>query len=136
MGAGVVGAVAILEASQLVAPYHRGVFDPTRVVVLTIAAALAVVWSVPFTTLAFRRMDEFQRAASKFAWYWGGSLGLLASLPIFAFIYLGGLHWLDPTRFHLGAGLGFAFWLGYVLAAGSTGLGFLVALGVWRITRR
>ena len=29
--------------------------------------------------LAFRRLDEFQQEAGKFAWYWGGSLGLAVS---------------------------------------------------------
>ena len=120
----------------MAAPHHHGAPPPAWIVGFTLATALAIAWAVVFATLAFRRLDEIQRAASKFAWYWGGSIGLAASLPFYVFIYLGGLHWLDPVHFHLGAELAFAFRLGYGLAAGSLGLGMLVALGVWRITRQ
>jgi len=136
MGAAVLGAAAIIYVPLFVAPHRRGAPDPTWIVAFTVATALAMAWTLGFATLAFRRLDEFQRAASKFAWYWGGALGLAVSLPVYSFILLGGLHWLDPTHFHLGAELAFAFRLGYGLAVVSMLLGFLVALGVWRITRQ
>jgi len=136
MGAAVLGAAVIVSVPVLVAPHRPRPPDPTWIVVVTVAATLAMAWAMGFVTLAFRRLDEFQRAAGKFAWYWGGSLGLAVSLPIYVFILLGGLHWLDPVHFHLGAELAVAFRLGYGLAVVSIGLGYLVALGVWRITRQ
>jgi len=130
------GGWTIVLAPHLVAPHQRGGPAPAWIVTFTLAAALAMVWAVVFSALAFRKLDEFQRAASKFAWYWGGSIGFAVSLPVFIFIYLGGLHWLDPAHFHLGADLAFAFRLGYGLAAVSVLLGFAVALGVWRLSKR
>jgi hypothetical protein len=127
--------MAIVLAPLLIA-HRRGGSDPTWIVTVSLAVALAMAWAVAFAALAFNRLDEYQRAASKFAWYWGGSIGLAVSAPVYAFIGLGGLHWLDPARFHLGPELGFAFRLGYGLAAGSIALGFLVALAFWRVTRR
>ncbi len=134
--AGLVGGWAIVFAPLVVARHQHGAPPPEWIVIITVAAALAMIWACLFATLAFRQLDEYQRAASKFAWYWGGSIGLAASLPVFMFIYMGGLHWLDPARFHLGAELAFAFRLGYGLAAVSVALGFFVALAVWRIAKR
>jgi hypothetical protein len=136
VAAGFLGAAAIIEAPLLVAPHQHGAPAPAWTVAFTLAAAFAIAWAMVFATLAFRRLDEFQRAASKFAWYWGGTIGIAVSLPIYVFVYLGGLHWLDPAHFHLGAELAFAFRLGYGLAILSLLLGFLVGLGVWRITRQ
>jgi hypothetical protein len=136
MVAGMLGAIAIIYGAKFVAPQAHGAPQPTWIVTFTLASALAAAWAMVFATLAFRRLDEFQRAASKFAWYWGGTLGLVVSLPAYVFVYLGGLHWLDPAHFHLGAELAFAFRLGYGIAVVSLLLGFLVALGVWRITRQ
>jgi hypothetical protein len=133
---GVIGASAIIGVAKFAAPHHHGAPAPAWIVTFTIAAALAIAWAIVCATLVFRRLDEFQRAASQFAWYWGGSIGIGLSLPIYVFVYLGGLHWLDPAHFRLGADLAFAFRLGYGLAAVSLLLGFLVALGVWRIIRQ
>ena len=135
-GTGFVGAVAILYGAVFLAPHHPGAPDPQRITIMSLAGAVSVVWAMVFATLAFRQLDEYQRTASKFAWYWGGLVGLVVSVPIYIFILLGGLHWLDPARFHLGADLAMAFRLGYAVAIFPMLLGFLVALGVWRITRR
>jgi hypothetical protein len=133
---GIAGATAIVVAPRLLAPQRHAAADPVWIVTVTIAAALAMAWAIAFAALAFRRLDEFQQAASKFAWYWGGSIGIGVSLPIYVFVLLGGLHWLDPARFHLGADLALAFRLGYGLAMASIGLGFLAGLAFWRLTRR
>ena len=132
----VAGALAILWGAILLGPHHTGAPDPVRIVVISLASGLSIAWTFVFATLAYRQLDEYQRAASKFAWYWGGVAGLAASLPVYVFVQLGGLHWLDPAHFHLGLQLALAFQLGYGLAVVSMLLGFLVALGVWRITRR
>ncbi|HWE98869.1 MAG TPA: hypothetical protein VG248_03645 [Caulobacteraceae bacterium] len=133
----VVGATAIVAAPHFFAPRrHASPPEPAWIVTLTIATALAIAWATAFSVLAFRRLDEFQQAASKFAWYWGSTIGMGVSLPIYVFVLLGGLHWLDPARFHLGADLAVAFRLGYGLAVASAGIGFLAALTFWRLTRR
>ena len=46
---------------------------------LAIAYAAAI-WLAAFSLLAWRRQDEFERAAQKFSWVFGGLFGLLASL--------------------------------------------------------
>src|ERR1022692_4883843 len=113
VAAGLLGGWAIALAPFAAASHRAGAPTPGWIIAVTLAAALAMIWACVFATLAFRKLDEFERAASKFAWYWGGSIGFAASLPMFMFIYMGGLHWLDPARFHLGAELAFAFRLGY-----------------------
>jgi hypothetical protein len=133
---GIVGATAIIVAPRLFAPGRHAPPDPAWIVTVTIAATVGIAWAMAFAVLAFRRLDEFQQAASKFAWYWGGSIGIGVSLPIYVFVLLGGLHWLDPSRFHLGADLALAFRLGYGLAMSSVGIGFFAALAFWRLTRR
>ena len=45
-----------------------------------ILAYIAGVWLIVFSLLAWRRQDEYVRAAQKFSWIFGGLLGLLASL--------------------------------------------------------
>jgi hypothetical protein len=134
--AGLLGGWAIVFAPLMIERHQRGAPSPEWIVILTASAALAMVWACIFATLAFRKLDEFQRAASKFAWYWGGTIGFAASLPVFFFTYMGGLHWLDPARFRLGADVALAFRLGYGLAAVSVTLGFFVGLAVWRIAKR
>jgi len=134
--AGVLGAW-IIAAAPLIALGRPGpVPTPTHIVVATLAAMAAIIWAVVFATLVFRRLDEFQQAASKFAWYWGGSIGLAASLPVYAFIAAGGLHWLDPANFHLGGNLLRAFVIGYGLPVIFQLAGFLAARGWWQVAKR
>ncbi len=96
---GAVGAVAVMFVPlSLFGPPHLPIYrDPTRLVVMSIMAAIAMAWNLVFAWLAFRAQDEFVQTASKFAWYWGGLIGLAVSMPIFAFIAWGGLHWLGPS---------------------------------------
>jgi hypothetical protein len=136
VAAGLLGGWAITLAPVVAARHSAGAQTPGWIIGCTLAAAVAMIWACVFATLAFRKLDEVERAASKFAWYWGGSIGFAASLPVFIFIHMGGLHWLAPARFHLGPELAFAFRLGYGLAAVSVMLGFLVGLAVWRFAKR
>ena len=48
--------------------------------VAAVVLGLLVVIAVGGTVLYWRRLDEAAREAHKFAWYWGGSLGLGASV--------------------------------------------------------
>jgi hypothetical protein len=135
---GILPAIAILLLPGLFFGFqHRGpIVVPARIVATTIAVASAMVWNLAFAVRAFRRTDEYFQTGSKFAWYWGGSLGLAATAPVYAFIGLGGLHWLFPDSFHLGADLFRAFVIGYTLPVVGMATGSMIAYGVWRTARR
>jgi hypothetical protein len=45
-----------------------------------ILSGIAVIWSVAFSCLSWRRLDEPSRAAHVSAWLWGGSSALFAIL--------------------------------------------------------
>jgi hypothetical protein len=107
-----------------------------RILAMTAVSAVAVGWLLWVAITCFRRMDEFRQAAAKFAWYWGGSVGVGLSTILYAFIGIGGLHWLDPADFHLGRDLFEAYVLGYMTAVLPILAGFLGARIWWRITKR
>ena len=130
------GALGLMVWPALVDRRFREPATGPWIVVITACATLAVVWTIVFVRLIWRRSDEYMREGSKFAWYWGGTLGLLASLPLYVFILSGGLHWLDPARFHLGKELAFAFRFGFGLAVAGQAAGFLIALAYWRWAKR
>ncbi len=134
---GVVGASAFLLVPLLVfgRPHTPIYQDPPRLIVWSLLVAAAMVWAVVFAWLAFGRTGEFEQTASKFAWYWGGSIGLAVSCPLFAFIAWGGLHWLMPSL-PVGPQLFRAFVMGYGLAVGAQLVGFLIARAWWRATKR
>jgi hypothetical protein len=132
--AAIVGALALMAASMLW--LGHGVADPgRRVVGMTAVSGLAVVWSLVFIARIWRRQDEFARAGSHFSWYWGGALGLLATLPVYVFIAEGGLHWLNP-QVPIGPHLFRAFVLGYGLAVGGLSIGMTIAWVVWWLRHR
>jgi hypothetical protein len=135
---GVAGAFAIFVLPVLaMGPAARGgAPTPERILVTTFAAAASVAWVVFFTRRMFVRLDEFQQQGSRVAWYWGGSLGLAASTPLYAFIGLGGLHWLWPATFHLGTDLYRAFVVGYMLPILCQVLGAVAVGAWWRLSRR
>lgn len=112
----------------------RGAFpSPPGVLLLRTGLTLAAcAWTIPFVLRIWRADDEYARAGSKFAWYWGGSLGLLLSLPAYVFLFSGGLNWLWPAAYHWGLTPGHAFQLGYLLPVVLQFLGFLAALAWWR----
>jgi len=132
----ILGAAAIVYAPVFLVgrPVH-GPIDPTRVVVWTLAAGLAMAWAVSFGVLVFRNQDEFAQQASRVGWYWGATLGLAVSLPAFVFIALGGLHWLWPGV-PAGRELERAFVAGYYRPVLLQAAGFLVARGWWRLSKR
>jgi hypothetical protein len=96
----------------------------------TVSIALGVAWVFVFAARTFSRTDEYLRDVDKTAWFWGGVGGLAASAPVFAFVGMGGLHWLDPAR-PFGPELGRAFILGYALLLFSQFAGYL-AVAAWR----
>lgn len=112
-----------------------GVSGPARILTWTATSALSVVWGFGLAWLLYRKGDEFEREASKFAWHWGGTAGLAISAPIYVFVMLGGLHWLDPNR-PMGRDLARAFGEGYGLAIVAQLLGFLAAYAWWKAAKR
>lgn len=131
------GALAVMVGSQM-AFGRMGPADigTVRVLIPAASAAIAIAWTFAMAVVAFRRLDEFQQEAGKFAWYWGGSVGLAVSAVGYVFIGQGGLHWLDPVHFHLGRDLFRAFQYGYLLGIGCPLLGFLGARLWWQAAKR
>ena len=136
LAAALIGGIAIAEAPLVLVgrPVVHGVVDPGRVVVWTIATALAMAWAVVFAVLLFRNQDEFGRQASQVGWYWGASLGLAVSAPVFVFVALGGLHGLWPGV-PAGRDLARAFVAGYYLPILLQVAGFLAVRTWWRLSK-
>lgn len=41
---------------------------------------VAMIWAAAMTMLHWKRLDEAARAAHRWAWYWGGSIGLAGAM--------------------------------------------------------
>ena len=132
-GIGMLGGMAICYLPFLIA-FGPG-FSGARVLAWTASSSAAMVWVFVYARLAFKRHDEFGREASKFAWYWGGTAGLAASMPLYVFIVLGGLHWIDPSR-PVRVDLARAFVMGFGLPVLAQLAGFLAVLMWWRLAKR
>ncbi|WP_304180035.1 hypothetical protein [Phenylobacterium aquaticum] len=131
---GVAGFFALMLLPMLI-PRSPGPPGVGRILVVTGLVALGVGWWAVFAVRIYRTQDEFWRTGERVAWHWGGLLGLLISVPVFVFIGLGGLHWLNPAT-DAGPLAARAFTSGYMLpvmlqAVGST----LVGLW-WRWAKR
>ena len=108
-------------------------------------AYAAGAWLAAFSLLAWKRQDEFERAAQKFSWVFGGLFGLLASLALLPVVTQPGmisplLGWLAAT---LTAPDGSppdpaapAFLLGAVYIALGQLVGFLVCWVGWHVAKR
>jgi hypothetical protein len=121
----------------LLAPYRVQRFTPLGWALLQSGLeVLVVAWSLPFVLLIWRRADEYMRERSKFAWYWGGTLGLMASVPVYMFILMGGLRWVWPALFHWGLAPAHALMIGFSVPVGIQFFGFIAAAVWWRLARR
>jgi hypothetical protein len=132
-----VGVIWVGPALLLSHPGAFGLATATRLLLRVLAATVAMAWAIIFAALAYRAQDEFTRDASKFAWYWGGALGVGVSAPIYVFIALGGLHLIGagpPAAERHAAFLGFAS--GYGLMAASLAVGFVIARLWWTVSKR
>jgi len=134
--AGWVGGWAIMSSPRLVLGVTAADVGTARVLIPTATTAIGIAWTLWMATLAFRHIDEFQREAGKFAWYWGGAIGLALSAVGYVFIGQGGLHWLDPAHYGLGRELFRAFQYGYLLCIGFPMAGFLLARLFWEVSKR
>ena len=135
---GIGGGLALLLLPLLVIgparPHAIVEINPVRVLAFT-AAAAAIGWVFAFTWLVFRQSDEFTREGSKFAWYWGGLIGIAASVPLYVFIALGGLHWLDSAS-PVGRELARAFVTGYCVLLFPQVAGVLAVSAWWWLAKR
>lgn len=132
--AGLGAALVMLGAQLLVgAPPPGQPPKLTQVIALTFAAIVVAVWAVWLSILVFRSLDEFQQEAGRFAWYWGGSLGMMVSVIGYVFVTMGGLHWLGAA---LPGGPQPAFRDGYFLAIGCQLAGFVAVRLWWQAAKR
>ena len=110
-----------------------------------LVAYAAAVWLAVFSLQAWKTQDEFERAAQKFSWVFGGLFGLMGSLALLPFVTQPGLltpllDWIaqalsspdssppDPTAP--------AFILGAIYIALGQLVGFLVCWVGWHIAKR
>lgn len=137
----VVGAVALMWWPLLLGrpPVHPAnapvIINGPRLLAITATSALGIAWVVFFGLRIWRKQDEFVQQGGKFAWYWGGTIGLLSTVPIYIFIGRGGLHWLWP-QIPASRELSRAFVMGYGLALFGLGVGVMTARVFWRLRNR
>jgi hypothetical protein len=55
---------------------------------MMVAAGVAVLWAALAMTLHWKRLDEAAKAAHRWAWYWGSSLGLMLAMVFAASAYM------------------------------------------------
>jgi hypothetical protein len=132
---GVVGGALLMLLPLAIPGSHGPGIRGDRILAWTAAVAAAMSWAFYFARLGFRASDEFRQEGMKFAWHWGAIGGLFLSAPIYTFIGLGGLHWLDPSL-PVGADLSRAFVMGYCLAIFPQVLGFQAVLAWWGFSKR
>lgn len=103
-------------------------------------AYAAGAWLAVFSLLAWRRQDEFERAAQKFSWVFGGLFGLLASLAFLPVATQPGV--LGPLMDWVANAVGAhdaatpAFLVGAIYIALGQLVGFLVCWVGWHIAKR
>ena len=140
MGLILAGAVVLYAAPMLLLA-HKDAFGLTvtaRLWIRTLCATAVMAWAVFFGVLIFRDYDEFHREGTKFAWYWGATVGLAVSAPLYVFVALGGLQLiglvpLAPRAARLAAQ---SFTIGYAAPLLLQFAGFAVARGWWRFAKR
>jgi hypothetical protein len=139
MAVAVAGGIVIWVGPVMLLSHHGvlGLTDTARLLARVVAASLAMAWAIVFAALGYRAQDEFTQEASKFAWYWGGALGVGASAPIYVFVALGGLNLIGagpPPAARHAAFVGFVS--GYGLMGISLLAGFAVARIWWTVSKR
>lgn len=108
-------------------------------------AYAAFIWLAAFSLLAWKRQDEFERAAQKFSWVFGGLFGLLGSLALLPVLLQPGV--LDALTGWIGGALrgpdgalphpaAAAVLLGAIWIALGQLVGFLVCWVGWHIAKR
>jgi hypothetical protein len=108
-------------------------------------AYVAGAWLAAFSLLAWRSQDEFERAAQKFSWMFGGLFGLMGSLALLPLVTQPGvltpmLDWISATLTTPDAAppdpAAPAFLLGAIYIAAGQLVGFLVCWVGWHVAKR
>lgn len=103
-------------------------------------AYAAVIWLAAFSLQAWRSQDEFERAAQKFSWVFGGLFGLMGSLALLPVVIQPGViaPMLDLVSGLIAAsdGIAPAFLLGVVYIVLGQLVGFLVCWVGWHVAKR
>ena len=83
-------------------------------------------------------VDEAQREAWKWAWYWGSTFGLAAPIPVFVVLFADHGRWLAALVASLGAAgdIRVAFIAGILMILAPMMLGATIAWIVWWSRRR
>lgn len=128
------GALAFVGAVELWSSTIPEGADPSLGLTIFIVAGLAIAFpaTIAFMLKYWRRLDEAAREAHKWAWFWGGSLGIAPGFLAATWPH---------QNMRLAAELGFAqpeelikFGAHAVLA--SMMLGYAIAWGVWWFRKR
>ena len=110
-----------------------------------VLAYAAFIWLAAFSLLAWKRQDEFERAAQKFSWVFGGLFGLLGSLALLPLllqpgILTGLLDWIGEAMRAPDGSLpdpaAPAVLLGAIWIALGQLVGFLVCWVGWHLAKR
>ena len=112
--------------------------DPPVALAFALAAVAAWTWAGVFTWLYWRKLDEAAKEAQKFAWFFGGLLGLVVTAPVMVYLRLTGapfllamtadLSWRDQPGVYVA--------LGWISLALAELLGFLLVWAGWWWARR
>ena len=108
---------------------------PGGIILATLGTAVLAAWWGFWGFRIVRALDEYKQHVERASWFWGGLLGLMASVPVYSFIMFGGLHWLNPDR-PVGRDLANAFAHGYMLPVFMQVAGALVVAMWMRFSRR
>ena len=100
--------------------------DFIHVIAGTVTVTVAMIWACAFAARAQFAEDEFQRHREISVSFWGGWLGIAASMPVFFFVSVGGLRWVAPGVLPSIPTLR-AFMLGYAVPIICAVIGVVVA---------
>lgn len=124
------GGGLVIEATPLLL-VPRAASGLGSVIAFTGFILAAVTWSTFFAVKAHYRLDEFQRERAKGAVFWGVTVGIVASAPVYAFVEMGGIRRVAPAVAG-GKPLAMAFASGYGLALVFIALGTCIAAACLR----
>ncbi len=130
--ASVLLALKLGRQSQPVAGPH--LIAPVGILIGTVGTTALVTWWTFWGFRIIRAMDEYKQHVERAAWFWGGLVGLIVSVPIYAFIMFGGLQWLN-LRGPAGPGVADAFSQGFMLPIFMQVAGAIIVALWMRVSR-
>jgi hypothetical protein len=99
-----------------------------------VMVVVIMAWTFAFAYLTARQEDEYTLTAAKFAWFWGGLIGLVCSAPVLAFLAWRGMSLIDPKLLPPSRAA-LPLILGYLLAIVFQLVGYMAARIWWRVRR-